>query len=80
MKKLITVLSLGVILTLTSCRKEAQSMTVEGNGYNVEYLFTKDGIKVYRFDDGHSTHYFTSKGETMTTQQEGKTNHEENIQ
>jgi len=80
MKKLITLLSLGVILTLTSCDKEAQSMTIEGDGYNVEYLFTKDGIKVYRFDDGLSTHYFTSRGETMTTQQEGKTNHEENIQ
>ena len=80
MRKLITILSLTVLLSLTSCKKEAQSMTIEGNGYNVEYLFTKDGIKVYRFDDGHSTHYFTSKGETMTTQKEGKTNYEENIQ
>lgn len=80
MKKLITLLSLGVILTLTSCKKEAQSTTIEGNGYKVEYLFTKDGIKVYRFHDGYTDHYFTSRGETMTTQQEGKTNHEENIQ
>lgn len=80
MKKLITLLSLGVILTLTSCVKEAQSITIEENGYKVDYLFTQDGIKVYRFHDGYSYHYFTSRGETMTTQQEGKTNHEENIQ
>lgn len=79
MRKLITILSLTVLLSLTSCKNAPQSTTIEGNGFKVEYLFTKDGIKVYRFYDG-STHYFTSKGETITTQQEGKTNYEENIQ
>jgi hypothetical protein len=51
--------------------------------FEVEYLFEKDGVKVYRFEDGGRYHYFTTKGETISTQQNssGKTTtyHEENI-
>jgi hypothetical protein len=51
--------------------------------FEVEYLFDKDGVKVYRFEDGGRYHYFTTKGETISTQQtsSGKTTtyHEENI-
>jgi hypothetical protein len=51
--------------------------------FEVEYLFDKDGVKVYRFEDGGRYHYFTTKGETISTQQNssGKTTtyHEENI-
>lgn len=60
--------------------KPAQSTSTEGNGFAVEYLFTKDSVKVYRFQDGHRTHYFTTRGETITTQTAGKTNYQENIQ
>ena len=51
--------------------------------FEVEYLFEKDGVKVYRFEDGGRYHYFTSRGETISIQQNssGKTTtyHEENI-
>jgi hypothetical protein len=60
--------------------KPAQSTSTEGNGFAVEYLFTKDSIKVYRFKDGNRAHYFTTRGETITTQTSGKTNYQENIQ
>ena len=77
MKKII--LALVIIIGLSSCYKEAQSTEQTGNGFKVEFLFEKDGIKVYRFFDGGDYHYFTSKGETMTTQQRGKFNYQENI-
>jgi hypothetical protein len=79
MKKLI--LLFAVALLSTSCMeyKPAQSTSTEGNGFNVEYLFTKDGVKVYRFVDGHRVHYFTSNGETISSQKSGKTTYEENI-
>ena len=50
-----------------------------GNGFEVQFLFEKDGIKVYRFSDGGRFHYFTSKGETISTQQQGKNSRQENI-
>jgi hypothetical protein len=68
------------LVTLSSCYKDPQNKTIEGNGVEVEFLFEKDGVKVYRFLDGGEHHYFTSRGETMTTQSSGKTNYEENIQ
>jgi hypothetical protein len=55
-------------------------MTTEGNGFEVEFLFEKDGVKVYRFRDGGKFHYYTSRGETMTTNSSDKSNYEENIQ
>jgi hypothetical protein len=62
------------------CSKEAQTTEIIGNGVNVEFLFEKDGIKVYRFYDGGRTHYFTSKGETISVQNNGKTTMDENIE
>lgn len=67
-------------LTLSSCYKDAQEMTTVGNGFEVEFLFEQDGIRVYRFRDGGRAHYFTSKGETMTTYTSGKSHYTENIQ
>jgi hypothetical protein len=78
MKKILLIAS--VTLTLSSCYKDPQNITTEGNGFEVEYLFEKDGIKVYRFQDGGKAHYFTSKGETITSQPNGKNHYEENIQ
>ena len=68
------------LVTLSSCYKDPQNTTTVGNGFEVEYLFEKDGVKVYRFRDGGHTHYFTSEGETMTRHSSGKTHYEENIQ
>ena len=64
------------LLTLSSCYKDAQSRTTEGNGFDVQFLFEKDGVKVYRLLDAGSMHYFTSRGETMST----KSGRKENIQ
>jgi hypothetical protein len=77
MKKLI--FAFGFSLALTSCLKEAQTTSVEGNDIKVEFLFEKDGIKVYRFNDNGHYHYFTTRGETMTTQSNGKSHSEENL-
>ncbi len=77
MKKIIAIAI--VALTFTSCYKDPQSTTQTGNGFEVEFLFEHDGVKVYRFRDGGNTHYFTSNGETMSTKSSGKTHYEENI-
>ena len=77
MKKLLLILTLAVVAT--SCYKPAQKTSTEGNGFNVEFLFEKDNVKVYRFFDGGRYHYFTSKGETITTQPEGEDEYQENI-
>lgn len=78
MKKILGLLLVGVLLT--GCYKDPQSSTTEGSGFNVEFLFEKDGIKVYRFFDGGHSHYFTTTGETINTQQSGKNKYEENIE
>ena len=77
MKKIIGIVLVGVILT--GCYKDPQSSTTEGNGFNVEFLFEKDGIKMYRFFDGGRQHYFTTSGETISNQHSGKTNYDETI-
>jgi hypothetical protein len=66
------------LVVFTACEKQAQSSTTRGNNIEVEFLFEQDSVKVYRFFDG-GYHYFTTRGETMTTQRKGKTSHEENI-
>lgn len=80
MKNLILLFAVTILVTSCIEHKAPQSTTLEGNGFGVEHLFTKDGTKVYRFYDGGRYHYFTSKGETMTTQKSGKTDYPENIQ
>jgi hypothetical protein len=64
-----------------ACQNEPMSTERlgKGDGVRVEYLFEKDGIKVYRFNDGGRDHYFTTRGETMSTQTAGKTSYQENI-
>ena len=66
------------LVAFTACEKQAQSSATKGNNIEVEFLFEQDSVKVYRFYDG-GYHYFTTRGETMTTQRKGKTSHEENI-
>jgi hypothetical protein len=77
MKKILGFLLVGVLLM--GCYKDPQSSTTEGNGFQVEFLFEKDGIKMYRFLDGGKHHYFTTTGETINTQHSGKTKYDENI-
>ena len=88
MKKILAIwivfITLGAIV-FGACTNEPMSKERVGkdDGFEVEYLFEKDGVKMYRFYDGMHFHYFTSRGETITTQQNssGKTTtyHEENI-
>jgi hypothetical protein len=50
------------------------------DGFEVEYLFEKDGVKMYRFFDVGHYHYFTTKGETISVQRVDKnTTYNENI-
>jgi len=50
------------------------------DGFEVEYLFDKDGVKVYRFWDNGHYHYFTTKGETISVQRVDKnTTYNKNI-
>jgi hypothetical protein len=77
MKKILLIAVVAIMMS--SCYKNAQETSTEGNGFNVEYLFEKDGIKVYRFADGGRYHYFTNKGETMSTRHEHKHDYQENI-
>ncbi len=77
MKKITILAGIALSIMLTSCHKDPVSSETKGD-FQVELLFEKDGLKVYRFYDGHY-HYFTSKGETMTTQSSGKDKYEELI-
>jgi hypothetical protein len=74
-------LAVGVILLVVGCFNEPQSVELTGKDYKfqIEYLFEKDGIKMYRFYDGGNYHYFTTNGETMTEQRAGKTTYDERI-
>jgi hypothetical protein len=78
MKKIIFFI---LITTIVGCFHEPQSVdhTGKNDEFRVDYLFEKDGIKVYRFYDGGYAHYFTTQGETTTWQQSGKTSYEERI-
>jgi hypothetical protein len=68
----------AAFVTLTACEKPAQSASREG-AFEVEFLFEKEGVRVYRFSDNGRNHYFTSQGETITTQKSGKSHYEETI-
>jgi len=79
MKKLLALVLLAV--ALTSCEGVALRKEQTNNDeFKVELLFEHDGVKVYRFWDGGRSHYFTNKGETMSSQTSGKTRYDENIQ
>ena len=76
MKKII--LSLVLISLLISCKPRNEWAT-PSEKHDVELLFEKDGIKMYRFYDQGHYHYFSSNGETIGTQISGKTSYSENI-
>ena len=72
---------LVLVIVDQSKNRPAQSTETKGvdGAYKVEFLFEQDSVKVYRFyDEGHFR-YFTTRGETMTSQSSGKTSYQENI-
>ena len=82
MKKIIGLLLISI--TFISCVGDGiEKSKTNNDDYEVTYLFEKDGVKMYRFYDGMHYHYFTSVGETITTQTSGsgknETRYEENI-
>ena len=82
MKKTIGLLLISI--TFISCVGDGiEKSKTNNDDYEVTYLFEKDGVKMYRFYDGMHYHYFTSGGETITTQTSGsgknETRYEENI-
>jgi hypothetical protein len=74
-------LTLVAALLLTSCINDPISKEQLGkdDGFEVEYLFEKDGIKIYRFLDNGRYHYFTTGGTTMSTYQSNKQTYTEDI-
>ena len=51
------------VLILTGCNvKPLETIRTNNSSIDVETLFTKDGITVYRFEDGGRKIYFTSHG------------------
>lgn len=82
MKKIL--FTIFTVITLSSCVKDAQHTEPKSNGFEVEFLFEHNGVKMYRFYDGGHYHYFTSKGQTISTKtvhlgKAGNNSHEENI-
>jgi hypothetical protein len=77
MKKILILAGIALSITMTSCFKDPISSETKGD-FQVEFLFEKDGLKMYRFYDGRY-HYFTNKGEAITTQTSGKDKYEETI-
>ncbi len=69
-----TVLLALIVLILVSCKGEAASSEQIGD-FKVEYLFTNEGCRIYRFHDGGRRVYFSNcKGniETSYTTKTGK--------
>lgn len=69
-------------MALTGCLSEPIFTEKVGkdNKYEVDFLFEKDGVKVYRFFDGGRFHYFTTNGTTLTQRNMGKSSYEETIE
>jgi hypothetical protein len=76
----IVLIGLGAML-FGACSNDPMSKERLGkdDGFEVEFLFEKDGVKVYRFFDVGRYHYFTTGGETISVKTEGKTTYSENV-
>jgi hypothetical protein len=65
------IIFLVALILISGC--EVKAVTSEKiNNITVEFLFEKDGTRVYRFYDGDIYRYFTSRGETISEHRIGK--------
>jgi hypothetical protein len=76
------ILLLLTFVSLIGCTSKSISVEQTGkdNSITIEFLFEKDGLKMYRFYDLAHYHYFTTKGDVTTTQKAGKVSYEEKIE
>lgn len=67
-----TFAALGLVATLTGCVQEPLTSTATNNQkFQVDELFTHDGVTIYRFRDGGNPVYFGSKnGDSYTSRTE----------
>lgn len=75
------VLFIVFVFSIASCKKEALEKTKEEN-FEVEFLFEKDGCKVYRFYDGRYIYYSDCRGKIdySYTQNNGKSSTTKHVQ
>jgi hypothetical protein len=79
MRKILLLVS---IISLVGCANEPMSVEVTGkdNKFEIEFLFEKDGVKMYRFYDASHYHYFTTRGDVTSIQTNGETVYHETIE
>jgi hypothetical protein len=66
MKNILLITLAIITLSLSSCKKSAQQVTQNGN-FKLEYLFTQDDCKMYRFKDGSRYIYWSDcRGKTQS--------------
>lgn len=62
-----------ISLILLGCTKDPISTEITQNiNFTVDFLFEKDGCKIYRFYDNGRSHYYTNCTETISVQYCGK--------
>lgn len=68
-KRILTILWICLLMMIgmfSACLNKAQEHRQASNGnFDVQLLFTVDGVRVYRFLDGHA-HYFAVAGRDAT--------------
>lgn len=78
--KKITLISVISLALFCSCLNEAHNKVETTNSnFEVEFLFEKDGCKIYRFIDGGHAVYWTDcrgKVEDVHNESSGKSSHE----
>jgi hypothetical protein len=70
MKKII--FSIIILIGISSCKEDAIQTQNVGTGIELEFLFEKDGCKVYRFFDGHYIYWSSCPGKMSYEYQQGK--------
>lgn len=75
---MIRVAILAAVIALAGCEQQPQyKIRTDNPNIPVEYLFTHDGCKVYRFEDGRSRYFVKcidreARAQTMTDESCGK--------
>ena len=64
MKKVFLLLAISIVF-FSCAKKEQATENTSNSNINVEFLFEKEGCKVYRFyDNGHAVYFTDCKGRT----------------